>query len=154
MIGFIGTSLQLQSIITAHNQSWTAETLSSFCYSFYDWLQTSQSQSHITTDGQSVSKSWCRAPSGAHDQIFIIVWQLRFFCAAPSLTRGRLCLLYMLLAFASAVFFGSGSLDTRDHILLPQKNTLRTPYPSNSSILIETTVLLLLPEYSFPRECV
>jgi hypothetical protein len=29
------------------------------------------SQSHIATDGQSVSKSWCRAPSGAHDQIFI-----------------------------------------------------------------------------------
>jgi hypothetical protein len=31
----------------------------------------SQSQSHIATDGQSISKSWCRAPSGAHDQIFI-----------------------------------------------------------------------------------
>jgi hypothetical protein len=29
------------------------------------------------TIGQSVSKSWCRAPSGAHDQIFITVWQLR-----------------------------------------------------------------------------
>jgi hypothetical protein len=31
----------------------------------------SQSQSHIATDGQSISKSWCRAPSGDHDQIFI-----------------------------------------------------------------------------------
>jgi hypothetical protein len=30
-----------------------------------------QSQSHIATDGQSVSRPWCRAPSGAHDQIFI-----------------------------------------------------------------------------------
>jgi hypothetical protein len=30
-------------------------------------------QSHITTDGQSVSPSWCRAPSGAHDQILITV---------------------------------------------------------------------------------
>jgi hypothetical protein len=28
-------------------------------------------------DWRSVSKSWCRAPSGAHDQIFITVWQLR-----------------------------------------------------------------------------
>jgi hypothetical protein len=36
----------------------------------------SQSQSYIATDGQSVSKSWCQAPSGAHDQIFITVWQL------------------------------------------------------------------------------
>jgi hypothetical protein len=34
------------------------------------------SQSHITTDGQSVSLSWCRAPSWAHDQILITVWQL------------------------------------------------------------------------------
>jgi hypothetical protein len=56
----------------------------------------SQSQSHIATDGQSISKSWCRAPSEAHDQIFIIVWQLRScFCEAPSLTRGRV---YHLLA--------------------------------------------------------
>jgi hypothetical protein len=47
----------------------------------------SQSQSYIATDGRSVSKSWCRAPSGAHDQVFIIVWQLRScFCGAPSLT--------------------------------------------------------------------
>jgi hypothetical protein len=34
-------------------------------------LPTFQSQSHIATDGQSISKSWCRAPYGAHDQIFI-----------------------------------------------------------------------------------
>jgi hypothetical protein len=34
----------------------------------------------------TVNKSWCRAPSGAHDQIFITIWQLRscfFFCGAP-----------------------------------------------------------------------
>jgi hypothetical protein len=28
----------------------------------------SQSQSHVTADGQSASPSWCRAPSGTHDQ--------------------------------------------------------------------------------------
>jgi hypothetical protein len=27
-------------------------------------------QSHIATGRHSVSKSWCRAPSGTHDQIF------------------------------------------------------------------------------------
>jgi hypothetical protein len=45
----------------------------------------SQSQSHIATDGQSVSKFWYRAPSGAHDLIFITVWQLRscFFVGRP-----------------------------------------------------------------------
>jgi hypothetical protein len=84
-------------------------------------LGQSQSQSHITTDSQSVSKSCCRAPSGAHDQIFITIWQLRScFCWAPSLSRGRVCLFYMLLALASAVFLGSESLGTRDYILLSQ----------------------------------
>jgi hypothetical protein len=36
------------------------------------------------------------------------------------LTRGRVGLLYMLLVLASAVFLGSESLGTRDHILLSQ----------------------------------
>jgi hypothetical protein len=63
-----------------------------------------QCQSHIATGGHSVSKSWYRAPSGAHGQICITVWQLRScFCGTPSLTRGRICLFYMLLALASAV---------------------------------------------------
>jgi hypothetical protein len=49
-----------------------------------------QSQSHVTTDGQSVSPSWCRSPSGAHDQILVTVWQLLICrCRAPPLTRGR-----------------------------------------------------------------
>jgi hypothetical protein len=39
----------------------------------------SQSQSHIVTDSQSISKSWCWAPSGALDPIFITLWQLRLF---------------------------------------------------------------------------
>jgi hypothetical protein len=81
----------------------------------YDWLVNalelilSKSKSHC--DWRSISKSSCWAPSGDHDQIFITVWQLRScFCGAPSLTRGRLCLLYMLLALASALFLGSLTL--------------------------------------------
>jgi hypothetical protein len=51
------------------------------------------SQSHIATDGQSVSKSWCRAPPGAHDQMFITLWQLRScFCKLISLIKRRLFL--------------------------------------------------------------
>jgi hypothetical protein len=41
------------------------------------------------------------------------------FCGALSLTRGRVCLLYMLLVLASAVFLGSESLGSRDHIVGP-----------------------------------
>jgi hypothetical protein len=42
------------------------------------------------------------------------------FLWAPSLTRSRVCLLYMLPALASIVFLGSESLWTRNHILLSQ----------------------------------
>jgi hypothetical protein len=59
--------------------------------------------------------------SGAHDQIFITLRQLRScFCGALSLTRGRVCILYMLLVVASTVFHGSESLGSRDYILLSQ----------------------------------
>jgi hypothetical protein len=42
------------------------------------------------------------------------------FCVAPSLTRGQVCLLYILLGLPKAVFLGSKSLGDRDHILLSQ----------------------------------
>jgi hypothetical protein len=53
-----------------------------------------QSQSHVTTAGQSVSMSWCQVHSGTCDQILFSVWKLLCsLCVAPSLTRGRVCLL-------------------------------------------------------------
>jgi hypothetical protein len=44
----------------------------SWAMSQLETMEELQSQSHVTIDGQSISPSWCRAPSGAHDQIFII----------------------------------------------------------------------------------
>jgi hypothetical protein len=56
---------------------------------------------------------WYKAPiRGLRPDIFSVrnteyVWQLRSsFRGTPSLTRGRVCLLYVLLALASAVFLG------------------------------------------------
>jgi hypothetical protein len=54
----------------------------------------SQNQSHFTTDGQSVSRSWCRAHLGLMTRYLVLFDSYgRFFCGALSLTRGRVCLL-------------------------------------------------------------
>jgi hypothetical protein len=59
--------------------------------------------------------------SGAYDQIFITVRQLRVcWCGVLSLTSGRVCCLQLLLGFASAVILGSEYRGTRDRILLSQ----------------------------------
>jgi hypothetical protein len=58
----------------------------------------SQSQSHVTTNGQSASLFWCQAPPGAYDQIFIFVGQLQVCrCRALPLTRGWVCCIPLLL---------------------------------------------------------
>jgi hypothetical protein len=74
------------------------------------------------TAGQSVSKSWCRAPSGTHDQIFsyyyLTVPVLVLWCALPDERTG--------LSFVYAAGSSQRSLSrvrvlgTRDHILLSQ----------------------------------
>jgi hypothetical protein len=63
--------------------------------------------SYITTDGQSASLSWYQDPSGAYDQILFTVRHLRV-CryGAPSLTRGRFCLLQLLLSSPAQSFSG------------------------------------------------
>jgi hypothetical protein len=72
----------------------------------------------------TVSRAVClgiKHPFGAYDQILITVRQLRVcWFGAPSLTRGRVCHLQLLLALARAVIFGSESRRTRGHILLSQ----------------------------------
>jgi hypothetical protein len=62
-----------------------------------------------------------KRPSGAYDQMFITVRQLRAcWCRALSLTRGRVCRLQLLLSLVFAVIFGSEYRGTHDHLLLSQ----------------------------------
>jgi hypothetical protein len=94
------------SLLKSWLQCWTIPTL---CLS----KSKSESKSLRLTVSQSVSFGV--------EPIFITLWQLRCcFSGAPPLTRGRVCVLYMLLALASVVFLGSESLGTCGHILLSQ----------------------------------
>jgi hypothetical protein len=77
-----------------------------------------------------------RHPSGTHDQFFfpleILFRQLRVcYFVTPSLTRGRVCNLLLVMVLASAVPLGSESHGTQDHILLSQ--FLRLPQPGGPS---------------------
>jgi hypothetical protein len=69
---------------------------------------------------------------GAYDQISITRMTITVFISfgAPSLTRGRVCLLYMLLDLASAIFLWSEPLWSRDHILLSHIRDFVASYDS------------------------
>jgi hypothetical protein len=63
-----------------------------FTDTFVDLVGHTLRQSHITTDGQSVSTCWCRAQTGTFDQRFFFFSKfLSCPFGAPSLTRGRVC---------------------------------------------------------------
>jgi hypothetical protein len=70
------------------------------------WSQSqSQSQSHVTTDCQSASLSWCQAPIWGLRPLFITVRHLQAcWCGALSLTRERVCRLQLLLVLAEQTF--------------------------------------------------
>jgi hypothetical protein len=74
-----------------------------------------------------------RHPSGTLDQFFFL-HEISFrqprvcYFVAPSLTRGRVCNLLLLLVLASAVSLGFESRGTQDHILFSQ--FLRFPQPA------------------------
>jgi hypothetical protein len=85
----------------------------------------SQSESYITTDGQSASLPWCQALILDLRPMFLLL--LLFFrqlwvcwCGGPSPTRGLVCSSQLLLRLASRVFLRSESRWTHDNILLSQ----------------------------------
>jgi hypothetical protein len=83
------------------------------------------SQSYLTTDGQSASLSWGQATIKARDKFFFLLEiffrQLQvYYFVAPSLTKGWVCNLLLLLGLASAIPLGSKSRGNQNHILLSQ----------------------------------
>jgi hypothetical protein len=91
-----------------------------------------KSQSYLMTDCQWASLSWCQATLWTSAQFFFLLEcflrHLRVcYFMAPSLTRGRVCNLLLLLGHASALPLGFESLEIREHILLPQLFSL--PHP-------------------------
>jgi hypothetical protein len=126
--------------ISPYNDFWPSDVLprsgplissSSECWQLTDWLLvtdwlfvTDWLVKVKVTLRQTLSQS---VSLGIEPHLGLVTRYLLLFdsyglvsCGAPSLTRGRVCLLYMLLAIASAVFLTSESLGTRDHILLSQ----------------------------------
>jgi hypothetical protein len=110
--GYLLIMLKICLKITSLSEtSWRLKTLREY----------SESESYITTDSQSASLSWNKATIwGLWPDIYLSLTITALFLWASSLTRGRVWLLYMLLALTSVVFLGSESLGTRDHILLSQ----------------------------------
>jgi hypothetical protein len=82
-----------------------------------------QRQSHIATDGSQSLSLGVEPHLGLMTKCLLLFESYGLFSGAPSLSRGLVSLLYMLLVFASLVFLGSKSLGTRDHILLSHIET-------------------------------
>jgi hypothetical protein len=84
-------------------------------------------------------------PSGPQDQIFITLRQLRVcFCGAPTLTRGQVCRLQLLLVLASPVILASYSRGTHDHIVQCYGHLITSDHRLHRVMPLETPFGLLI----------
>jgi hypothetical protein len=84
---------------------------------------THKSKWKLFYDRRSVGQSILVSSSnvGPKTRYSLLADSCRFcWCEVPSLIRGQVCRLTLLLVFASVVILGSESLKSHDHILLPQ----------------------------------
>jgi hypothetical protein len=74
----------------------------------------SQSRRYVTTDGQSASLSWCQAPIWGPCSEIYYCQTVAGSLMLDALSEERTGCLQLLLAFTSAVIFGSQSRGTHD----------------------------------------
>jgi hypothetical protein len=110
----------------------------------------SQSQSYITTDGQSASLSWSQALISDPWPMFlllslIIVRQLRIcWCGAPSLTGSRVCSFQFLRGvmsiFYCLYFWDTANVDGQAPVFISPRNRVAQLYhwAQGSSIILNT----------------
>jgi hypothetical protein len=135
------------------------ESMTRFLFSAF-----SQSQSYITTDSQSASLSWCRAPIWYPRSIFphlsLIIFRQLWVRrrGAPSLTRSRICSFQFLPGIASAAFRRSEShglmsifclyfwdfpsLDGHVPVFISPRNMVTQLYPFSLGYSVEVEVKL------------
>jgi hypothetical protein len=88
-------------------------------------ILSSQTQSYITTDGQTPSLSRCQEVIWDQRPISLLFPKLFLhmpvsWCGAPYMTRGQVCSLKLRLGLASAVSLGFQSRRSNDHTLVSQ----------------------------------
>jgi hypothetical protein len=88
----------------------------------------SQSQRYFTTDGQSISMSWCRAPFGTDDQILVTYLIITFFL----LHVGRPLWREDGFVIYSAITYRSESRRTHNHMLLSNLRIIQPGRPGPS----------------------
>jgi hypothetical protein len=137
MIGFIGTSLQLQLIITAHilnslltTSVWRismrklSRLSKSLGWSLASWIQSRVQTSELFHYWRFTANQFVLATSPLRLTTRIFIFQQNICGYSPyvssSLTRGWICCMQLMLDFASAVILKSESHGTHDHILLSQ----------------------------------
>jgi hypothetical protein len=87
------------------------------------------------------------SPSGAQDQIFVTVRQLRVsLCGPPMLTRGRVRHLQLLLVLARAVILRSESCGTHGHILLSDSRLPKPGGPDHRIYILQEQGSPVIPQ--------
>jgi hypothetical protein len=118
-----------------------------------------QSQSFITTDGQSASLSWCQAPIWNPRPIYLLLSSITFrqlriwWRRAPSLARGRVCSFQFPICNAFTQNLKANFVpDSKHHgsITATNRLTLRSEIFATTAVFWTLSIVLLVIITSLP----